>query len=36
VTLVETHASRSNVAALMLFSKLGFEAVEHGTLFRKP
>jgi GNAT superfamily N-acetyltransferase len=36
VTLVETHASRSNVAALMLFSKLGFEAVEHGTVFRKP
>jgi ribosomal protein S18 acetylase RimI-like enzyme len=36
VALVETHASRSNVAALMLFSKLGFEAVEHGTLFRRP
>lgn len=36
VALVETHASRSNVPALMLFSKLGFEAVEHGTVFRKP
>ena len=35
VTLVETHAARSNVPALMLFSKLGFEAVEHGTIFRK-
>ena len=36
VALVETHASRSNLPALMLFSKLGFEAVEHGTLFRRP
>lgn len=35
VSLVETHAARGNVAALMLFSKLGFVAVEHGTLFRR-
>ena len=36
VSLVETHAARSNVPALMLFSKLGFVAVEHGTIFRRP
>jgi ribosomal protein S18 acetylase RimI-like enzyme len=35
VTLVETHASASNTPAMKLFEKLGFETVEHGTLFRK-
>lgn len=35
VTLVETHASASNAAALSLFAKLGFETAEHGTVFRK-
>jgi ribosomal protein S18 acetylase RimI-like enzyme len=33
---VETHVSQSNAAAMSLFEKLGFQAVEHGTLFRKP
>jgi ribosomal protein S18 acetylase RimI-like enzyme len=36
VSLVETHVSQSNAAAMSLFEKLGFQAVEHGTLFRKP
>lgn len=36
VAMVETHASRENVPALLLFAKLGFEAVEHGTVFRRP
>ncbi|MFO0422944.1 MAG: GNAT family N-acetyltransferase, partial [Planctomycetia bacterium] len=36
VTLVETHASRSNTAAMKLFEKLGFEVAEFGTLYRKP
>ena len=36
VALVEAQASCSNAAAMMLFSKLGFEAVEHGTVFRRP
>jgi len=36
VTLVETHAVESNAPAIKLFLKLGFEAAECGTLFRKP
>ena len=36
VGLVETHASTANTPALSLFTKLGFETVEHGTIFRKP
>lgn len=36
VTMVETHASRSNVPAMKLFEKLGFETAEFGTLYRKP
>jgi GNAT superfamily N-acetyltransferase len=36
VSLVETHVSQGNAAALSLFEKLGFEAVEYGTVFRKP
>jgi ribosomal protein S18 acetylase RimI-like enzyme len=36
VTIVETHASRSNTAAMKLFEKLGFEVAEFGTLYRKP
>ena len=36
VSLVETHVSQDNAAALSLFGKLGFQAVEHGTVFRKP
>jgi hypothetical protein len=34
--LVETHASTANTPALSLFTKPGFETVEHGTAFRKP
>ncbi len=36
VTIVETHASRSNTPAMKLFEKLGFEVAEFGTLYRKP
>lgn len=36
VAMVETHAAKTNVAALMLCLKLGFDAVEHGTVFRRP
>jgi hypothetical protein len=36
VGLVETHASTANTPALSLFTKLGFETVEHGTIFKKP
>ena len=36
VSLVETHASVSNTAAISLFTKLGFDVAEHGTVFRKP
>jgi GNAT superfamily N-acetyltransferase len=35
VTLAETHVSDSNGPAMQLFTKLGFEIAEHGTLFRK-
>lgn len=36
VSLVETHVADTNVAAMQLFTKLGFTAGEHGTLFRLP
>jgi len=36
VAMVETHAARSNVPALKLCLKLGFDAVEHGTIYRRP
>ena len=36
IGLVETHASVANTPAISLFTKLGFETVEHGTIFRKP
>ena len=36
IGLVETNASVANTPALSLFTKLGFETVEHGTIFRKP
>lgn len=36
VSLVETHASSTNAPAMSLFTKLGFEVTEHGTIFRKP
>lgn len=36
VTLLETHVSESNEAAIKLFFKLGFEAAAHGTVFRRP
>jgi ribosomal protein S18 acetylase RimI-like enzyme len=36
VAIVETHASAANTPALNLFTKLGFETAEHGTIFRKP
>ena len=35
VTVAETHVLLSNAAAMQLFTKLGFEAAERGTLFRK-
>ncbi len=36
VTLVETQVSEANAAAMSLFGKLGFQAADHGTVFRKP
>ena len=36
VTLMETQVSEANAPALSLFGKLGFEACDHGTVFRKP
>lgn len=36
ISLVETHVSEGNAAALSLFGKLGFTPAEHGTVFRKP
>lgn len=36
VTLAETHVSEANVAAMRLFTKLGFTAGEHGTRFVLP
>ncbi len=35
VTLAETHVPMSNEPAIQLFTKLGFEIAEHGTLYRK-
>jgi len=35
VTLAETHVSDTNGPAMQLFTKLGFDIIEHGTLFRK-
>jgi ribosomal protein S18 acetylase RimI-like enzyme len=36
VSLMETHVSTSNSAALALFESLGFETAEYGIVFRKP
>jgi hypothetical protein len=36
ITLMETHTSAANLAAMKLFDKLGFEVAEYGTLFRRP
>jgi ribosomal protein S18 acetylase RimI-like enzyme len=36
VEVVESHASLENLAAMRLLDKLGFEACEMGTVFRKP
>ncbi len=36
ITLMETHAAATNLAAMKLFDKLGFEVAEYGTLFRRP
>lgn len=36
VSMVETQVAESNAAALSLFDKLGFQAGDHGTVFRKP
>jgi len=36
VTLMETQVSESNGPALSLFGKLGFQAADHGTVFRRP
>lgn len=36
VALAETHVSEAHEAAIKLFFKLGFEAVGHGTVFRRP
>jgi predicted GNAT family acetyltransferase len=33
---VEAHVAVANTAAGRLFESLGFEAVEHGTVFRHP
>ena len=35
VAIVETHVAESNPPALSLFSKLGFQPCDHGTIFRK-
>ena len=36
VTLAEAHVTLANEPALHLFTKLGFEIAERGTLFRRP
>jgi GNAT superfamily N-acetyltransferase len=36
VTLAEVHATVANEPAIQLFTKLGFETAERGTLFRRP
>ena len=35
VTLMETQVAESNAAALSLFTKLGFQVQDHGTVFRR-
>ena len=35
VTLAETHVSETNSPAMQLFTKIGFEIADRGTLFRK-
>jgi len=35
VTLAEAHVALANEPALHLFTKLGFETAERGTVFRK-
>ncbi|MFM7034456.1 MAG: GNAT family N-acetyltransferase [Planctomycetia bacterium] len=35
VSLVEAHVSDANTAAMKLFESLGFEAAEHGSIFRR-
>jgi ribosomal protein S18 acetylase RimI-like enzyme len=34
-TVAETHVAEDNAAALQLFTKLGFQATDHGTVFRR-
>lgn len=34
-TVAETHVAEDNAAALQLFTKLGFAATDHGTVFRR-
>jgi hypothetical protein len=36
VAVVETHVSDTNLPAMQLFGKLGFESREHGTRYRLP
>ena len=36
ITLVETQVSEANAPAMRLFTKLGFQAADHGAVFRKP
>ena len=35
MTLVEAQTMQHNTAALGLYQKLGFEAIDHGAVFRK-
>ncbi|MFM7137302.1 MAG: GNAT family N-acetyltransferase [Planctomycetota bacterium] len=34
-TVAETHVAEDNPAAVQLFTKLGFQATDHGTVFRR-
>jgi ribosomal protein S18 acetylase RimI-like enzyme len=34
-TVAETHVAEDNAAALQLFTKLGFQATDHGSVFRR-
>lgn len=36
IASVETQVSEKDVASVQLFSRLGFEVVSHGSVFRKP
>jgi ribosomal protein S18 acetylase RimI-like enzyme len=36
ITMVEAHAAEDNRPTIALFEKLGFRAVDHGTVFDKP